>query len=501
MKKLYFTCALLLALFLFAAPLSASRPLVGIAGVERSSPRSAVMAPLLESHLANVLAAAGIFDLVKPELLREELARFQCMEDTCLLRFARTAKLSLVIRGRIEERGDRVILRLYAFGTDAPYFGKMVYSYRAEIPLARLEMSGKEYSYICEEHAGSFIARLLGVLEVPVYVLGTEKGKALFDSAENISGTFDLFRPRGAPGEGLRPSVRVGRVRLTEGRGEAVERNGAVAAPGDFILVRHGEKSKFLDRFYYGRKKEIVFTEPTWNDTLYTLFFTVPGSATMPVMAPLGYYAYGDFSGLLLWAVNAAPWLYLEYDGYVHRPETYRKRHRDVPAGSAARYPFTLYMLLCGGMPLFVDAFSHHYLYRASSYQERQDLMGNSATALYLSLAGGGGGHFYRGYRSWGYLYFHLNNFMVYSAFREYYGRERYNGATGTYERESDRKGARNYLLLLGLVKAVEITHVLLLRDNMGNGSVTEESASLAPELLIDEMGNVSFGARYAYRF
>ncbi len=132
---------------------------------------------------------------------------------------------------------------------------------------------------------------------------------------------------------------------------------------GDFLLLNYRGRSRALGDFYHGRKREIVFAESSYNDTVYMMLFTVPGSLTMPLAAPImGYFNNRDYIGLALWAVNVSPYLYLQLDGIRNRPQTLRSERRDIPREVTARYNFALYMLFLGNMSLFVDAFSHNYL-------------------------------------------------------------------------------------------------------------------------------------------
>ena len=142
-------------------PLLASAPLVGVAGISGDSPRAVNLSGIVESHLSNIINATGLFEQVNHILLRDELKKFNCVEDSCVLRFARTAKLSVVIRGDVEDRGDAVVLTLYSLGMEVPYFGSVIYRYRVAVPVSKLELSAREYSYILEEHAGHFISEML----------------------------------------------------------------------------------------------------------------------------------------------------------------------------------------------------------------------------------------------------------------------------------------------------------------------------------------------------
>jgi hypothetical protein len=500
MKKFFYIVSFIVMAF---QPLYASDPLIGVTGISGDSPRAINLSGMVESHLFNIINATGLFEQVNHTLLRDELRKFNCVEDSCILRFARTAKLSVLIRGDIEDRGDTVVLTLYSLGIEVPYYGSVIYRYRVAIPISGLELSAREYSYILEEHAGHFISGMIHKCRFPISVK-REGNRLVVDYKDKLNGLFTLYRfgSEISDSPGIRTYRRIGETEVSD----SVIIEGTSApnpTEGDFLLISFESKARFLEDFYYGRKREIVFEAPGFGDTLYTLLFTVPASVTMPVVAPIiGYYQYSDFTGLSLWAVNVFPYLYIEYDGLTNRPQELRDEKKTISRRSTTHYYFGLYMLLFGGMSLFVDAFANRYLYLSSNYQYPQPLMGNSLTAAYLSLISGGGGHFYRGYRTWGYLYFHINNLLLYSTIRALVPEERYNRVTGAYEKGNVNK-ERAYALLgvLGFVKMVEVIHVLLIKDNIRNGTLLEEEYALQPLLHMDEERRMSLGLQYCYKF
>jgi|GEM_PF-287393 len=499
MKKPFIITFILLLLG-WSLPLRAEKPLVGISGIRGDSARTLNLSGVVETHLANIINSTGIFEQVNHQLLRNELTRFKCIEESCILRFARTAGLHVVIGGEIEDRGDTLLLSLRASGIGAPHFGRVLLRYRVEIPVTNLVLGAREFSYICEEHAGFFLSKMIKRFRLPLEL--TKKDEEPIRRDQALSGRYDLYRyiDSGISGP-VQPYHRIGRIEISDN--VIVSRESDLPhREGDFILISFEKTSRFLENFYRGRKKEIVLEAPSFSDTLYTVLFTVPASATMPVVAPLiGYYHYRDFTGLSLWAVNVAPYLYIEYDGLTDRPGERRDRNKNISRRDATHYYFGWYMLLFGGMSLFVDAFSHRYLSQAANYQEPQPLMGNDFTAAYLALVCGGGGHFYRGHRAWGYLYFHVDNILLYLTIRALVREERYSAETGAYERSSiDRRRAYMLLGVLGLVKICEITHAVLIGDTIRNGTRLEEELSLKPVLYLDEEENAVWGVQYSLR-
>ena len=406
---------LLLACFLFFAfnETVTARPLIGFTGIAGSSPRTTTLSGLLEEHLIRITESTAIFSTINPSLLKSELTKFNCIDEKCILPFASRAGISLIVKGAFEDRGDSVMLRLFAYNTDVPGYGKIIYSHCIRIPM-RQKYSLREFSYICEEHAGRFLSGVIKNFKSPVYF----KKQALSGEKEELAGLHGkhtLFRFDGPDcGGGIRMFSAVGTVLVDKG---AVKKNisGRPVRDGDFILRAYSKEADFLQEFYPGRKKEIIFERSTLSDTLWVALFTAPASAVMPLTVPaLGHYVNSDWNGLLLWGVNATPYLYLEADGFLDRPAERRGENKDIPRSVTARNIFAWYMLCAGGASLFVDGFAHQYCVDAAEYAEVHPLMGNPLTAGYLSLICGGGGHFYRGYRLWGYFYFHLNNILLY---------------------------------------------------------------------------------------
>lgn len=500
MKKII----LILILLLYSPYVYALKPLVGVAVIKSDNPIISNLSSLMETHLVNVIESSGIFDLVNPILLKEQLTKFNCLDEKCILSFAKTAGLNLIINGFLEERGDTVILCLNAYGINTPYYGKIVYNYKVEIPFSGQSSTVKEFNYIFEEHAGFFIHGLLSGYKAQISLIKDKSGKVKADSERIINGKFSVYRYKRKSGEknDIKLYDEVGRIKIYNNVVNTDDLDSFSIENEDFILYRFSDKADFLEQFYYGRKKEIVFERSFSRDTFLILLSTIPASAVMPIVTPIGHYRSGDFKGLCLWALNYSPYLYLQYDGFKNRPSTYREKKKDIPRNKTVRYSFGLYMLICGGLPLFMDAMAYNQLSHASNYRGTRSFMGNSQTAAYLSLISGGGGLFYRGHRSAGYLYFHLHNILLYSIIKEATPTERYNAATDSYQKEeTDKNRLYTYLSIFGVVKLVEVFHAILSKDNIKHGRIIEEKYSFEPEVIFKNESDLNIGAKYIFRF
>lgn len=496
-----FALAVAAATALYAGEAFAARPLAGVASIASTTPRAGAASMMLEAHLNNVLASTGVFEQINPRVLADQLTRFDCLEDSCVLRFARRAGIHVLFRGKIEDRGACFILTLYALAIHTPYEGREAYRYRVRIRAGSEGLGAREFSYILEEHAGRFIAGFLSAWRYPLPVAGGYPA----EWPSSLEGAFPVCRYGEAvpAGEPVRPFTRVGSVSIRNHAFHAASGQ-ARFHDDDFVLVSRIDSARTLSDFYRGRKRELVLAQSSLSDTLSVMLFTVPASATMPLTAPLfGYAATGDYRGLGLWAVNAAPYLYLEYRGLNERPSKLEDDRRDIERDDYARHRFALYMLFAGGMSLFADAFASHSLSQAAYYQGAQPYIGNSLTAAYLSLVSGGGGHFYRGSRAWGYFYFHVNNALVYLTLRSFAPERRYDDASESWSEErADRRKGYAFAASLALVKIIEITHVLLFPDHIDNGEMLEERASITPVALLESgRGGIILGAQISMRW
>ena len=487
-------------MLLFSIRAYAEKPMLGIIGIDSMTPKGKRLSFMLEEHLHHILYSTSIFDMVNTDLMKDQLIKFNCLEEKCIIRFGRDAGIGVIILGNVDERGDNAVITLRALGLDVPYDGKHIYSCSVEIPLYQ-KYSSTEYSYICEEQAGYFVSSFLKRYQMPVPIHADRDG--VFRVDRTITGTFSLYRLSGTAGKD-RPRLfaQVGRVRFKDGAAFPAARNTALRH-GDFILMTFKEKSSFISNFYYGRKREIVFKESSPLDVFYMFLFTGPASATMPIVAPVfGYYRNSDWLGLSLWALNVAPYLYLEINGFVNYPHQFRHDRRNIPRHVMAQWHFAWYFAFAGGAALFVDAFAHGYLRNSSRYLTKASFLGNDRAAGYLALVSGGAGHFYRGRRFWGYVYFHINNALLYLLINEFSPGERYDWARRKYVKESvNETRAYTYLGIFCAVKVVEVIHAVFLKDRIHLGTILDESSSLEPIFYFPEAGECNVGMRCNYRF
>ena len=491
MKKVLLVFLIFLPLKLFSAT-----PIAGILDFKTTTPLTFSLKNILEQHLTNILYSSGVFDLIKYKTLQNDLDKYGCTDEKCILQFAKDAGISLLINGEIEDRKNYILINFRAYGTSFPHNGTIIVNYSVKIPVNK-NFNMKKQSYIIEEHSATFIVNVLNKFLKPIFL--EDKNFQSLKTLDALDGQYDLYRFENKKSKILNNYTKIEKIKIKDGF--LISQNEFIK--DDFLMIGFKDKAKFIEDFYYGRKKEIVFEKQKFETTLFKLLFTVPASITMPVVAPFaGYYKYGDWEGLSLWSFNVMPYLYLEYDGFKRNPDDSRKLNYDISNKDKTRKRFFYYMAFIGGLPLFVDAFSHQYLNRAKEYDRKEYLMGNTYSVFYLSLISGGGGHFYRGYRSWGYLFFHINNILVYNIIGEASQAEHYNELTNRYEKNSiNKKKLYSLIGLYSSVKIFEIVHALLLKDNIRNGEVQKSDLSFEPDIKYDLNYGYSYGMKLTAKF
>jgi hypothetical protein len=447
-------------------PLSA-KPLAGIAFTDYNTARGEVLAAITEKHLIKILNDTGKFSTINEGIINRELKKFICIDEKCILNFADSAGIHLLIKGSITDYGEYVSLTLKAYSPAPPFYKKLISSYKVKIDTAP-SINATQYSLILEEHSGRFLSQSLKKYIYPIPL--TSDGNTIKAETElKIQGKYSIYREESGfiKDRGVRVNFTENSAQLSD-----VEINS-----NDNIFYDFKDTSDYLYKYYVEGKRSLVFEKPSFYDTLFIMFFTIPGSATMPFSAPvLGYFNNDDWQGLGLWAVNGSPYLYAEARGFINSPSRLKKENKNISKDDRALNYFAWYMLLSGGTPLFIDSFASKYIYDASNFHPRQELMGSNWTAIYLSAVSNGGGMFYKGHRSMGYFYFHLNNILLYATLREFSRPEKRDPDTGAYSKgKNNKKKGAIFASALALSKTVEIVHTIFTTENIKNGRIEDE--------------------------
>jgi hypothetical protein len=126
----------LILLLLLPARAFAEEPVMAVLDIAYDTPRLTLVAAMVRNHLQNIANTVGEIGLVKSDSFSQQLAKYDCLEDSCVGRVSADAGIDLVVRGRLRDNGDWLQLELYAFATHYPYYGRVVAAHKVRIPLA-----------------------------------------------------------------------------------------------------------------------------------------------------------------------------------------------------------------------------------------------------------------------------------------------------------------------------------------------------------------------------
>jgi len=468
-------------------------PIAGVSSISGNTDRASALALIFEQHILDILKKNS-FSTIQPDIINRELTRFNCVEEKCILKFAEDADIDIIISGTITDKKNSIVIKLQAYGIYSPFNKRIINQYEVKLPLD-VNINSREFSLIGEEHSAEFISKTLDVFIHPLKIKASGDKYILEDNTK-ISGVYKVYRKN--------------KYDMFQLAGEADISDGVLLPAGikfdageNYILFSYKDKSREIGEYYRSRKREIVFEKSSFYDTMFMLAITPAASATMPFSSLfLGYYMNNDWTGAGLWMFNAPPYLYIEARGLINSPKKIKSRYEDISRDDRAMNYFAWYMLCAGGMPLFVDSYTADYLHKASYFTGNNELLGNTATAVMLSLVSNGGGHFYRGSRSRGYFYFHLNNILLYMTIREFSAPEKYDEVSGIYTKKNTN---RTRGLTLGsifiLSKTVEVIHAIIGKENLSSGEVIEEYAIPEPVFTLDQNGMPVFGLNAVLKF
>ena len=328
-------------------------PVAGVSTILSNTERGYYIASLIEQHLLDILKKNN-FDTILPEIISRELTKFNCLEEKCILNFAESADIDLIIYGTVIDKRNSIELKLQAYGINTPFNKRIINRYEIKLPFNTNINSGqKEFSLMGEEHAAKFLSKTLNAFVYPVNIKNEKDEFILSYNSYNsynqkISGKYTIYSK-----DQNNVIQKIGEADITDNILKNIK--GAINKES-FILVPYKDKSNEISDYYDNRKREIVFEKTSVYDTLFLLAVTPIASASMPISSPfLGYYMNNDWEGLGLWVLNAPPYLYMEARGFLNSPKRIKNKKEDVSKNDKAINYFAWYMLFLGGMPLFID--------------------------------------------------------------------------------------------------------------------------------------------------
>jgi hypothetical protein len=437
---------------ILCASRSAFSSTIGVVWMKTDSPRTVSVRDSMNSILSGYSAFVPV-QFVNPALLNDQLQRFSCVDEKCILGFGRDAGIDIIVLGSIEDAGDSLIIRLDARPTEKPYNGKRILNYQTRIDLKRGSTAGDFTNFIAE-HSGRFLAELLKRYRYPEYLSREADGKL---SGKIPDGTYELFRENPYDKAFY---MKIGNERFDSGKSTHMFEE----LRGRYYVERnHEQASRDLEDYIYGRKHELLFETGTLETPLRAVVFVPVLSVLSPIVLPAGYYQNRDYAGFAFAAASAIPWGVFSWQGL---SDTIRDK-KYFTASERGRQYFGLYWFFVGNSSLVVDMYAHESLMSARSYGFARYL-GNTPTAVALSALTPGGGLFYRGERLWGYFYYHSENYLLYKTLASFSRSDAYNESTGKFEKRSfNHKRAELYLSAFALLKGIEIIHAALASDKI----------------------------------
>jgi hypothetical protein len=436
--RILFLCAGL------AAPAAVyADPIIGCVMFGSQTPRSASIQELFVSSIAEFSTAFHFGDPVNSALLSDQLGKFGCTDDRCLVAFSRDAKIDILVTGNIVDRGDFLEFDIMARSYRYPYNGKTIIRYHTKIPVSG-KFSLREYGYIAQEQSARFLAELFARYRYPLPLQKSPDGVRV---ERPVSGRYPVYRKIHDAEFGFY-AQQAGEVRFEKG---VMLPDSGVAADDGFILSEYSGESRSISEYIDGRKREIVFARGSYEEPFFAPLLIPILSLSAPVSLPIGYYQHSDYWGMTLWVLNASPWWYLSWKGIDGHPLRLWDAV-DKPSRQSSRDArFALYTAVLGNGALVIDMFAHDMLGGAARYESQAHYAGNDTTAAILALLTPGGGQFYRGNRLLGYGYYQLDNTLTYMMLTDL--------------AEGKKSSAQRYAMALAVVKGIEIIHAYFSSD------------------------------------
>jgi uncharacterized membrane protein len=450
--------------------------------------RAQMMNRLYLQHISTYTSTVKDFELLLDPVLQNQIEIVAASDDEALRDFVRRAEIPILVSGLIEDRGDFVILRIYAMAYDVPHNGQLVANHEVKIPIFD-KISARELSFIVEEHTGRFLVQLLENYKRP-YEFSVKGNSYVFDQTIK-TGNYDLYAIENRDDEIITFS-KIQNVRVSKSRIQTSLQDGDY-----FITQTYSDESSELSDFIYGRKRETVYATGSVENTTVAVIASPFLSLISPIGTPISYYLTSDYAGLGLWTVNNSPYLYIATNGFINSPEKRENDNKNISRYDYSTYYYSYYYFLVSGMALYADAAGQESKKDASNFIPSQQFLGDESIAVYLSIMGNGAGHFYKGYRTWGYFYFHADNLLTLSSL--YFLSDSKDYSSSSYQKTEHDKTTGYFLLgAAAAVRVIEIIHSMHLRFNIDNGEDLDHRVEAEPLYREDtEKGGMFFGLSF----
>lgn len=465
--------------------------------VESSSPVNGnLYINMVNTSMDAVLKSSGLFNVVNSAQLQLDLQKYNCISQQCRDSFLKEAGIDLLFTVSVNDEGTTQIINFSANGFSFPYNGVTIYSARKIIDRGKFELTPAELQKVISEYITQMLVETLALYRTPAYIV-KETDILVISCDIPVNGKKTVYRKLTAPGD-MALYKESGKIEFKNN--QPFNFNKDEILEGDFILIDYiAVKDELLKKLYLNKKHD-VFTEPTVSDAFATLALASFGSSIMPLLSMGDYYKAADFTGFAFWTLGALPFVGLELAGYIDNPNSYHKQQLEVPHRVRTNYAFAFYYMFSGGAGIFIDARVTPMYEKARSYKDKSYLLGNNLAAGLLSATTAGGGHFYRGWRGWGMTYYLADNLLMYGFLNSMLPVERIDNSGKYINNEIEFKEWAPWCIALFLVKSIEITHVMLIQDNvMSDTSSDSEKKIFINPVVSNSENKMSYGLEIVY--
>gem|GEM_PF-2838265 len=448
-----------------------AEPLIGCTLIETNSGRTSALKEMFISSIGRFCETFRGGDLVNSNLLDDQIRRFGCTDERCLLSFMRDAKIDILISGSIQEKDNSIVFNIIARSYNNPFHGKPICT-RTSVVQVSSKAAVRELGYIAQEEAALLLADVYSEYVKLLPVKKSDNGTSSVN--EDISGNFDFYivTAKGDDGELTQKS---GSVKIEHG----ILNSAAKINETCYIGKTYKKESEEVKTYIYGRKKEIVTETKTLEHSLFAIPLVPFLSISSPITIPVGYYSNADYAGLSIAVINSAPWWYTSFNGLNRNFWNLRHARSELKKHDDGKYLFALYTLSFGSSGYVIDMMARESLSKARRYEERVPYICNDYTAVTLSIVAPGGGMFYRGNRLCGSIYYQMDNLLAYLTIK-------------SFAEKKHRKSA-SYMTALVSVKIIEAIHAGLSGDPIMSGDIAG-AADILPVVQCDADGSFRAG-------
>lgn len=462
MKKFLFFCLVFHSVFLCASEVS-----VVSAGFDFDSPRSSVLAKQIDYHLANIFLQNSNVDYIKSSDFQRYLKRDKIITYEKIIQTAYNLKIDIVIFCEIVDKNDKLHFSMTAFANNFPFNGSRLLTFNKSIELDS-DYNSQNYNLITEDLCIQFVSRVFRKF-LSLEQLAAKKDTQMYKKVVNDD--FVTFK-----------------------------KTDIFVENETYYLKDYIEDADYLDSILYQKKTELVFSDASVEQRAFLMLSTPLFSLVSPIIVPFSYLGQNDYSAFGIWALNSAPYYYMASQTFLRHPMSYRDYGGETKKLYKAGYCFSIYYLFAGSMPFLIDSIANPYLDSSSIYKKSPYFIGDEFSAVWFSLVSGGGGHFYKGYRLKGYLFFHLHNILLYSTLYNLMTNEIYDEKTGNYTHSGKKY---NYAIIsissFAVIKIIEIIDLKRLPFDVEMGQ--EDNIYFSLNAFPKEDGIESFSFSVGYKF